>query len=74
MCILNNEKPNYEKIVQYCDLVLKEDNKNMKALYRKGLALYNLKDPAGALEVLKKAKSSPGISAGAFVVLLFRSL
>ena len=44
----------------------------MKALYRKGVALYNLKDPSSALAALEKAKQQPGGESGNFNVSIIR--
>ena len=43
--------------VEQCDKVLKKDADNVKALYRKGVALGKTKDFDEAIQVLKKAVS-----------------
>ena len=53
------ESPAYEKVLQYCDEVLQLSPCNVKALYRKGVALYNLSRLDDALEELVKARSQP---------------
>jgi len=58
-CLLQGEAPDYSKIVQYCDHVLADFPSSVKALYRKGLSLYNMKNYDEAVTVLKKAQSLP---------------
>ena len=58
-CIMLTESPAYEKVLQYCDEVLQLSPHNVKALYRKGVALYNLSRLDDALEELVKARSQP---------------
>ncbi|XP_074662269.1 tetratricopeptide repeat protein 9C-like [Tubulanus polymorphus] len=55
-CMLGQESPNYEKIVQHCNDSLKL-GETTKALYRKGIALYHLNDVDRAMEALKKASN-----------------
>lgn len=45
----------YEGVVEDCDQVLESDPNNVKALFRKGQALVNLKDWDKAEDMLKKA-------------------
>ena len=49
----------YEKVLQYCDEVLQLSPNNAKAMYRKGVALYNLSRLDDALEELLKAQQQP---------------
>lgn len=58
-CILLTESPTYEKVLQYCDEVIQLSPNNAKAIYRKGVALYNLSRLDDALEELLKAQSLP---------------
>ena len=49
---------------------------NTKALYRKGVALYHLKDPEGALQSLEKAHKQPDGEKGTntyFIIFIFRN-
>lgn len=57
-CLLQSDDPQYKKIVLYCDNVL-EVAANVKAMYRKGVALYHLRELEQAQHVLKKAHSLP---------------
>ena len=54
----------YSRVLQYSNNVLKLAPNNVKALYRKGVALYYLKDPSSALESLEKARNQPGCDTG----------
>ncbi|XP_076305608.1 tetratricopeptide repeat protein 9A-like isoform X1 [Tachypleus tridentatus] len=54
-CLLQQEKK-MERVIFYCDKVLDIEPTNVKALYRKGKALYNIKDYDTALQVLQKAQ------------------
>ena len=49
----------YEKVLQYCDEVLQLSPNSVKAMYRKGVALYNLSRLDDALEELLKAQQQP---------------
>ncbi|XP_060076478.1 tetratricopeptide repeat protein 9C-like [Ylistrum balloti] len=42
-CLLHQENPNYRKVLEYCGQVLEDRPSNNKAKYRKGVALYHLK-------------------------------
>ena len=55
----------YEKVITYCNLVLESQSTNPKAHFRKGVALYNLKDYDEALASFLKAKDHAG-AAGEF--------
>ncbi|XP_072032077.1 tetratricopeptide repeat protein 9C-like [Amphiura filiformis] len=57
-CLLQQEKPSYDKVIFYCDKVLDMSPLNAKALYRKGQALYHLHNYDKALLSLKKAKET----------------
>lgn len=52
--------PMYEKVVFYCDCVLEFSPENIKALFRKGVALYHLKTVDVAMECLTQATKQPG--------------
>ena len=54
-CLLQQESPNYEKVVLYCDYVLQIVPNNVKAIYRKGLSLFQLRDYDRAIQTLKEA-------------------
>ncbi|XP_069749994.1 tetratricopeptide repeat protein 9C-like isoform X3 [Narcine bancroftii] len=41
-CLLLSEKVNYERVRDYCLKVLERQRDNTKALYRAGVALYNM--------------------------------
>lgn len=58
-CILKSDNPNNEKVVSHCDAVLEIESSNVKALYRKGVGLYNLEKVEEALSVLQKAQNVP---------------
>lgn len=57
-CLLHDDKPNYKRIMEYCDEVLSRDSENPKAWYRKGVALYHIQEYEEALTCLNKAKES----------------
>lgn len=50
--MLQQEDPNYEKIIEHCDNALEVSHGNVKALYRKGVASYHLKNFDDALNLL----------------------
>lgn len=54
-CLLQGEAPDYAKIVQYCENVLQVQPHNIKALYRKGFSLLQLKNVDEAMTVLTQA-------------------
>lgn len=54
-CMLQQEEPNYEKIIEHCNNVLGVSEGNMKALFRKGVALYHLKNYEDALDFLQQS-------------------
>ena len=55
VCNLKTEK--WDIVIKHCDVVISEDDKNVKALYRKGLAYTGLQNYDNALIVLKRALS-----------------
>ncbi|XP_071161477.1 tetratricopeptide repeat protein 9C-like [Mytilus edulis] len=57
-CMLQQEEPSYEKIVEHCNNVLEASKGNVKALYRKGVACYHLKNYEEALEYLQQSKQN----------------
>lgn len=56
-CLLQQDKPNYEKILDYCESVLEYTPDNVKAHYRKGLALYHMKNFEKAIDSFHQASS-----------------
>ncbi|GCB83487.1 hypothetical protein scyTo_0024273, partial [Scyliorhinus torazame] len=54
-CLLLSEKVNYERVRDYCLKVLARQASNTKALYRVGVALYNIGDYDQALHYLSEA-------------------
>ena len=54
-CLLQQEKPNYEKIMEYCEFVLEYTPENLKAHYRKGLALYHMNNFEKAIDFFHQA-------------------
>lgn len=52
-CLLQQGEPNYKRISEYCDNVLEISPENVKASYRKGVALYHLGKYDDAEEILK---------------------
>ena len=57
-CYLKTDK--FEKTIVFCDKVLKANDKNAKALFRKGQALFNLNQLDKSKETLRMAvKSAP---------------
>ncbi|XP_064602899.1 tetratricopeptide repeat protein 9C-like [Liolophura sinensis] len=59
-CILQQEKPNYEKVVMYCDNVLELSPSNVKAMYRRGVAYYHLHNYDKAHTCLRQARETKG--------------
>lgn len=55
-CLLQQKSVKYEKVIQYCNEVIRLKPDNVKALYRKGISYYNLHDYDQCLETLQKAK------------------
>ena len=53
-CLIANKLKNYYAAVTLCDNVLEKDPNNEKALYRKGEALYALKEFQQAQKVFKQ--------------------
>ncbi|KAJ3213381.1 Tetratricopeptide repeat protein 9A [Clydaea vesicula] len=49
------KQENWDKTIKYCDVVLKNDENNAKAYYRRGLANYNLNSLSKAEIDTKKA-------------------
>lgn len=66
-CILQQEKPNYEKVVKYCDNVLELSPSNVKAMYRRGVAYYHLHDYDKAHTCLIQAKETKGQEKGEII-------
>ncbi|XP_046369631.2 tetratricopeptide repeat protein 9C-like [Haliotis rufescens] len=60
-CLLQQGDPNYGKVIEYCDSVLSIQAGNVKAVYRKGQALYHLKRYEKALDVLSQANEEPSV-------------
>ncbi|XP_067831886.1 tetratricopeptide repeat protein 9C-like [Heptranchias perlo] len=54
-CLLLSEKVNYERVRDYCLKVLERQADNIKALYRAGVALYNIGDYDRAQHYLAEA-------------------
>jgi len=54
-CLLKQPDPNYDKILEYCGKVIEVDPTNVKAYFRSGLALYNLKNYEDALHSFETA-------------------
>lgn len=62
-CLLQLPDPDYGKVEYYCNQVLERCHMNEKALYRRGVARYQLHDYEGAHQSLSKAQEiSPGDS------------
>ncbi|PSN37663.1 hypothetical protein C0J52_05626 [Blattella germanica] len=62
ICLLNSaavslKRKLYRDALDSCDKVLSIDNKNVKAMFRRGQALRGLNDYEGALKELKRALS-----------------
>ncbi|XP_071482003.1 tetratricopeptide repeat protein 9C-like [Diadema antillarum] len=55
-CLLQQPEPNYAKVEHYCCRVLANSPSNEKALYRKGVALYHMRDYEGAFQSLSLAQ------------------
>ena len=70
-CLLQPEKPNYTKVLQYCDNVIEISPDNVKALYRRGVAMYHLKRPEEALDTLKHAVNLPDGQKGSYYNIIY---
>ncbi|XP_041467872.1 tetratricopeptide repeat protein 9C-like [Lytechinus variegatus] len=55
VCLLQLPAPDYSKVEYYCNQVLDRSDRNVKALYRRGVARYHLHDYEGAHKSLSKA-------------------
>ncbi|XP_064490088.1 tetratricopeptide repeat protein 9C-like [Ornithodoros turicata] len=55
-CLLQLEDANARRVISYCDNVLALSPNNAKAMYRKGVAYYNLNDFDTALRTLQQAE------------------
>lgn len=62
-CLLHKDKPDYEKIVFYCQQVIEHSETNHKAHFRLAQALFKLEDYESALhsclETLKHMNHQP---------------
>lgn len=66
-CILQTDSPLYHKVIQYSDNVLQLSPNNTKALYRKAVALYHMKNVEKALQTLQLAKKQPQGATGKYL-------
>lgn len=57
-CMLQQDVPNYEKIIEHCDNALELSQGNVKALYRKGVASYHLRKYDDALNFLQQSRQN----------------
>ena len=69
-CMLQTDSPLYHKVIQYSDNVLQLNPNNTKALYRKAVALFHLKNVEKALQTLQLAKQQPHGSGGKFRIYM----
>lgn len=60
-CMLKEEDPKYERIVEHCDMALAVSPLNGKALFRKGVSLYSLGQFSEAFDVFKVAPQGPEV-------------
>ncbi|CAH1791801.1 unnamed protein product [Owenia fusiformis] len=58
-CLLQEQVPNYPKIIDYCVDVVEKQPDNVKAMFRLGLAYYETGAFDRALSVLRQAKHHP---------------
>ena len=58
-CLLQTENPRLENVIQHCDHVIELSPSNIKALYRKGQALFRMGDTDRAQELLQRAARLP---------------
>ncbi|XP_064622854.1 tetratricopeptide repeat protein 9C-like isoform X2 [Lineus longissimus] len=58
-CMLQQENPNYGRIVSHCESSLALSPNNLKATYRKGVAQYYLRDYDSSMDTLKSARGLP---------------
>ncbi|KAK3093598.1 hypothetical protein FSP39_017932 [Pinctada imbricata] len=54
-CLLQTEKPSYQKVLEYCEEVLVVSPENIKAHHRRGVALYNLRKYEDAMSAFQRA-------------------
>lgn len=55
-CMLKEEKPKYDRIIEFCDRALEVSPTNLKALYRKASSQYACRDYEEALKTLEKVQ------------------
>lgn len=67
-CLLQLKDSDLQRVISYCDKVLDLCPNNAKAMYRKGVAYYNLKDFDSALFTLQKAKQTQKSGIGSNVL------
>ena len=60
MCLMQQEEPKYDRALENLTIVLEADPDNVKANYRRGLALAKTGNHEGALEVFTKVKELEG--------------
>ena len=60
MCLMQQEEPKYDRVLENIAVVLEADPDNVKANYRRGLALAKTGNHEGALEVFAKVKALEG--------------
>ena len=70
-CLLKEEEPKYDRILELCDKALEACPSNVKALFRKGTSLYAIGDYDKALATLQKASPGFTISISSFEETLF---
>lgn len=68
-CLLQVTEPSYTRVLDCCEKAIVLSPSNVKALFRKGVALYHLQKSEEALAVLKQASSLPGGTKGKLMLL-----
>jgi len=62
--MLQKDKPDYDKIIEYCRQATSIAPDNVKALYRMGVALFHANKPDEALKVFEVVASLPEGNSG----------
>lgn len=68
-CLLQAKEPPYARVLDCCEKAIALSPTNVKALFRKGVALYHLQKSEEALAVLKQASCLPDGTKGKLTLL-----
>ena len=66
-CLLTRDPPSYSRVLEKCENALERQPDNIKALYRKGVALYHLERVEQSMEVFEKIEKLSQDSLGRLI-------